>query len=220
MMRKYSILAFFLSIAAFAFGQASVGAGVDYGYISLASGGSAPGVSATNDRTMPALGFSVFVDSRYLQFSIGYTMNSSQTQTITLTGSPNSTAATSYKASWLDLDLVGKLPFHAGDVTLFPLVGLEYLFNLTYTDSSGNDQLSAMPSDYRDWLDMFMVKAGFGADIPVSDAIYIRPEAFAGIKIAKSRWDTDQEASFYAGASSSYWNWWELRGTLMIGFKI
>ena len=221
-MKKLCAVAVLVVAAAFAFGQGiSIGGGLSYGSQWLAAGGSESGIDASESGAFPQFGFHAFVDMKYVQIGLGYLMNSSQSLVTKVTGFSDTTTNTNDKASWLDIDVVGKYPFDLGGFTLFPLAGAEYLLNLTYTDSSGNDLKASMPSGERNWLDALMLKVGIGADIPLSDHFYLRPEGFLGYKLIKSTYDNDLADTLKgSGFSNTYVNWWEIRGMVLVGYKL
>lgn len=64
-----------------------------------------------------------------------------------------------------------KLPISLGNITLFPLLGAEYMLTL---DIEGADS-SFMDNYNRIWL-----KGGLGLDIPLNQQIYLRPTALFG----------------------------------------
>jgi hypothetical protein len=92
---------------------------------------------------------------------------------------------------------------------------------LTAKDSNGNDLKAGLPSDYQNMYDAFMIKAGLGADFPVSRHFYVRPEVFVGYKLFKSQYDTDQ-LNYYTsnGYTDAYWNYWEVRGMVLVGYRL
>jgi hypothetical protein len=152
--------------------------------------------------------------------AIGYILSSSQTYVEKETGYSDYTENYTDSFSWLDLDLVAKLPINFGSFTLFPLAGIEYAINLSAKDSNGNDLKAGLPSDYQNMYDAFMIKAGLGADFPVSRHFYVRPEVFVGYKIIKSQWDTDYMNKNLDGFSNAYLNYWEVRGMVLVGYRL
>ena len=218
-MKKLFAVGVLFVIAGFAFGQEiSFGGGVSYGADWLAGGATNAGISATDTSSAPPLGFHAFVDAKYIQGGIGYLINSTQTVTTTSGGTSTTTTQNDH-ISWLDLDLVGKYPIKLGGFTIFPLVGFEYLMNVVYTDSNGNP--ITLASDQQGFLNEFFIKAGIGGDISLSDHFYVRPEAFVGYKLIRSQWDTDMVNMLTsAGATGVYWNWWEVRGMVLVGYRL
>jgi len=212
-MRKSLVLSLFLVLALSAWGQKiSVGAGLSYGSVWMATGVELGGISESTTMSAPPFGIHAFVDAEYIQAGLGYLMNSGQTQVDKYTGFSDVTTKYTDKLSWLDIDVIGKYPIELGSVTIFPFAGLEYLLNLTYTDKDGNDLKPLMT--YKDMFDALMIKAGLGADFSVNPQIYVRPEAFVGYKIIKSDFDK------YAGTGMDYFNWWEVRGMVLVGYRL
>jgi len=221
-MKKLCAVAVLVVAAAFAFGQEmSVGGGVSYGSFWMAGGGNFTGGDMTETWSYPQLGFHGFFDAQYVEVGLGYYINSSQSDVVKQTGFSDNTTNTSYHASWLDVSVVGKYPFDLGGFTLFPLAGLEYMVNLTYTDSNGNDLKSLILPDYKNFLDALLVKFGLGADIPVAEKFYIRPELTIGYKILKSKYDSNG-IDYYTsnGLSDAYLNWWNFRGAILVGYRL
>jgi hypothetical protein len=119
-MKKLLVTAVLLVALGLAFGQGmSYGAGVSYGPMWLADGGNYPGDNISETYTLPIVGFHVFADSRYFQVSIGYLLSSSQTDVYNEAGVTDTTNY-SWSLSWLDLDLVAKLPINFGSFIFSP----------------------------------------------------------------------------------------------------
>jgi len=184
-MKRGFILVLFLAATAFAFAQSvSIGGGVSYGpFIQTISASDSTSLIKYS-MTRPILGFHAFVDATYIQFDVGYGTCSSQTLKVEATGYEPSSFEYNDNFSWLDVSLVGKYPTKMGSLTVFPFAGIEYLYNLSATDSSGAD---LKPSYWdQNWLDAFLLKLGVGADIPLSGKLYLRPELFGGLKLNES----------------------------------
>jgi hypothetical protein len=81
--------------------------------------------------------------------------------------------------NYLALHAYFKYPFPMGrGGAIFPMVGIEYLNNLTYESSEGVDL-----SDEIDSLDEFWVKGGIGWDVNISPASYFRITGLIGYKL-------------------------------------
>ena len=225
-MKKLCAVAVLVVAAAFAFGQGiSIGGGISYGSEWMTAGGSGSimgmSVSGSTTVSMPELGFHGFVDTKYVQVGLGYILNSSQSISASGDFTVTGPSSASDKLSWLDIEVDGKYPIPLGGFTIFPIVGAEYLLNLTYTDSSGNDLKASLPSTYKNQFDALMIKVGVGGDFSIGERFYVRPEISMGYKLIKSQYDTDQvNALKTEGLSDAYLNWWLFRGVILVGYKL
>jgi len=218
-MKRILTILFILTICMSAFSQGiSVGVGASGAYYWDTFSSTFGGTTTSQTVTQVPLNFKAFIDVTYLEASVGYMMVNGATGTtdpVTLT--------TTYtdKSSFLSLSLMAKYPFNLGPtVTLFPLVGVEYYKNLSYTDANGNDLKAALPADQQADLDQFWISAGIGADISLGKIIYIRPEILVGYKFL-SKFENDT-VTFYKGlgASSASYTPIAVSGGLSVGFKL
>jgi hypothetical protein len=115
-----------------------------------------------------------------------------------------------------------KLPLQMGSFAFFPLIGMEYDLNLSYTDKDGNDLKSGMSDTGKSMLNRFYLKAGIGLDFAVSSTMLLRMEAIYGYKVKDKNdkaWD-----SWAAGAPFYYTNYSNKTGkfdfTASVGFKL
>jgi hypothetical protein len=98
-----------------------------------------------------------------------------------------------------------KYPFQFGAFALYPVIGIEYDFNLSYTDSDGNDLKSTMSDTGKTMLDRLYAKAGLGFEYTLSPSMAIRLEAIYGYKFESENdksWD-----DWAAGAPYYYTNY-------------
>ena len=117
-----------------------------------------------------------FLDATYFVLEIGYALNRGSTE-------PTAAATSSAFAAVLTGVSFGaslKYPFDLGPVALFPIVGVEYVRNLSYTDDKGNDLKHTLAGP-RSALDELWLKGGAGLDIYVGP-IFLRPLVEAGFK--------------------------------------
>jgi hypothetical protein len=117
-----------------------------------------------------------FLDATYFLVEIGYALNRGSTE-------PTAVATSTAFAAVLTGVSFGaavKYPFELGPVALFPIVGVEYVLNLSYTDDKGNNLKSSL-SGPRTALNELWLKAGAGADIYLGP-IFLRPLVEAGFK--------------------------------------
>ena len=74
--------------------------------------------------------------------------------------------------------ILGKYPFELNNgVTLFPVLGLEYSYNLDVKDKN------LWKTSYKDELNDLFVDFGGGADFPLSSSIFLRTSVVAGINL-------------------------------------
>lgn len=162
-------------------------------------------LSSTQRNNQYPFGILAFVDATYLQLSFGYTMARGGTTDIYgsaySTTTLDETVPLDLDTTYLSLTALAKYPFHVGTTVLFPLLGIEYDLNLTYTNSSGSSLTSSLasPGD----ANQLWIRAGGGLDIPFGH-FYLRPELLLGYKIlnqTERNWITSQLAAGAAGAS-------------------
>ena len=121
-----------------------------------------------------------FVDLTFLQISAGYMFVSGGNITSKALGHTNG-GSFGERYSYATLAAYLKYPLGAGAVRFFPLLGVQYRLNLTFTDSAGNDLKSGLTAQERADLDELWIRAGVGMDISIG-RFFIRPEILAGLK--------------------------------------
>jgi hypothetical protein len=115
-----------------------------------------------------------FFDATYVQLHIGYSLNRGSTEPTaasTSTGFAALLAAVSFGAAV-------KYPIVIGPVAVFPIAGVEYRLNLSYTDDKGND-LKAGLSGPRSALNELWLKGGVGMDVSFG-GLFLRPIVLVG----------------------------------------
>jgi hypothetical protein len=100
-------------------------------------------------------------------------------------GSTEPTAASTTNAfaavlTGLSLGVYAKYPFTLGPVAIFPIVGVEYVLNLTWMDDKGYD-LRAGLSTPASSLNELWLKGGVGVDVFLGD-LFVRPQVMGGLK--------------------------------------
>jgi len=111
-------------------------------------------------------------------------------------------------ATFIDIGLYGKFPIDLDGLTLFPMLGGEVKLPIAmattvdgekfkYTNDDG-DEVSPMPDHTTLWL-----KVGVGADIPLSEQMYLRFMGLYGIgtlgKLTQEAMDEDnKDTKFYS----------------------
>lgn len=117
-----------------------------------------------------------FLDATYILVEVGYALNRGSTEA---TAAATSTAFAAVLTG-VSVGAAVKYPFDLGPVAVFPIVGVEYVRNLSYTDDKDNNlkrTLAGPPSA----LDELWLKGGVGVDIYLGP-IFIRPLVEAGFK--------------------------------------
>jgi len=117
-----------------------------------------------------------FFDATYVVFQLGLFLNRASTEP-TAASTTNAFAAV---LTGLSLGISAKLPFTIGPVAVFPIVGVEYVLNLTFADDKGND-LKAGLSAPASSLNELWVKGGIGVDVFLGD-LFVRPMVLGGFK--------------------------------------
>ena len=130
---------------------------------------------------------------KYFQIGLGYTASvaAKYTWSNTFSGLSSSGDITD-KLSFLAITAYAKYPVKVGSVTVFPLGGVEYDLNLTYTDSSGNDLKKSFESVYPGSLDHLYLQIGAGAEFEVGSLV-IYPELIYGWRMP-TKYDTDYQS--------------------------
>ncbi len=119
-----------------------------------------------------------FFDATYIMVQVGYFLNRGSTEpTSAITPTTSGFAA---MLTGLSLGLAARLPIRIGPVEVFPLIGVEYVLNLSYTDDRGDD-LRATLSASTAFLDELWLKGGLGVDVLLG-SLFLRPMVVAGYK--------------------------------------
>ena len=219
-----AVLAVLLAVSAYAQNQPggsgiSAGAGVALDLTTWGDlKGTISGVSSEVKEDMKPIDIKAFIDLTYLQVSAGYMMVNGATGTVVVGGS---TATTDLKGSFSYVSFAGylKYPFHFGSVALFPLLGVEYKYNLTYKDGNGNDLKSGMTSQGKSDLNELWIEGGAGMDFTFG-SFYIRPEVLIGFKPLSTTDNNTVSAAQTAGWSSVSFTYFTINLNLLIGFML
>ncbi|MCL2557001.1 MAG: hypothetical protein FWE09_00820 [Treponema sp.] len=171
------VIAATASGAAFAEIRMSAGAGgsMDMGRI----GGMSvdfEGVKMSSNVYHTGFGGFVFLDATYVEFSTAFMFGPTGTTVnlgpITMTG----------EGSFMSLDfgLLGRFPFElgAGNISVFPLLGVGYSLVLSTEDPDGNKL--DKPGDFSS----FRIMAGVGADFDIGSGLFIRAQALGRYSFA------------------------------------
>jgi hypothetical protein len=186
-MKKLLVAVALIALAFTAFGQVqlSAGAGVSIAptWITIkATVGSAWEKIVTSQTLFAG---KAFVDVKYAEIDVGILTNfkTAKASFTSSAGVDLSSSGDSNVGTWITLGGLVKYPFKVGSAEIFPLLGFEYDLNLSLKTPSGNDAKASMSSDQKASLNTFWLKAGAGADINVSQSIYLRPAATFGYKL-------------------------------------
>ncbi len=199
-MKKFLIAAAFMvaastSVMAQSVPDLLVGGNVGYGRVIV--------TESNNDitRSQPMFSLGGFLDATYLRLSADYsaTLGNSDYEV-----GDYSTSGDSYKTTNMNFSVLGKLPIDVGAIKIWGGVGIMYSWNLT-EEVDGNDVGSH--SD----IDDFYLLGAFGADIAITDAVFICPAATVGYNLTPN--PTDPEVS-------GDWDGYMLTLSIGVGFKI
>jgi hypothetical protein len=125
-------------------------------------------------------GFYAFLDATYLEVNVGMLFGS---QKIKISSEGYSLERDQGTVTYLTLGLFGKYPIDLGGFTLFPMLGIQFDLGLGAKDPNGNDLKFGQGNNpsMADYMNRFWVKFGVGADLNLSDAVYLRPSFLYGI---------------------------------------
>jgi hypothetical protein len=82
-----------------------------------------------------------------------------------------------------EIELLGKFPFAVGGISVFPMLGLDIKLALAYDMRLDGEKFSYTDVDDNKLSDLTTIwgKFGIGADIPLSNKMYIRPILLYGL---------------------------------------
>jgi hypothetical protein len=175
---KRLLIALFALVAsggAFAL-DVSTGVSVSGGFFInwMTTSNSSLGVSSLLMNTSVPFHGEVYVDMQYAQFGVGYRLNvlGHRNETQTTSGSTTTVLDQNMGTKgYAAFTFYAKYPFTIGQYVLQPLLGFEYDVNTFISGSSDNPD------------NQFWIKAGMGAQLPLSDWGYIRAHLLFGWKI-------------------------------------
>jgi len=200
------VLAAVVAGGAFAQISFSVGGG---GFIGGDFGGGAEasesGVKFTMETPHFGGGGYIFVDATYAELSLGIFGGSGDFKQTVSYGGYSESSNEKYSLTSFNIGLLGKYPFQLGDnLTLFPLLGIDYQVVLSVKDKNGDEvedeDGNKMASDYSSlWF-----KFGAGMDYAFTSNIFLRGEFLYGIRIPnKAENDMVSMAKDYMGFSNA-----------------
>jgi hypothetical protein len=133
------------------------------------------GIKAGNYRstnTAIGVGAFAFLDATFVEADFAF-FGGGLTRKIS-NGSNSSSTSGSFAA--LDLSLLGKYPIPLGRMTVFPLLGIDYMIVVS---AEYNDREVDKPND----LSSFAFDFGAGLDFPLGDRLYLRGELLYAIRL-------------------------------------
>jgi len=188
-MRKKIILmllmAAFLTGGAFAQINMSAGLGGNFGvYMRSYSG------DGDNPKPVIGSGFHAFFDATYAVAKLGMFIGGSSDE---IEG-PYGKSKYKNTSAFFSLGLLGKYPIELGSFTLFPMLGFEYNIFMSgkYSSEVNGVEVSSEKGSRSDLgdessaNDMFILQLGAGADINLTDNIYLRPSLLWGIDLHRN----------------------------------
>ena len=183
---------------------------VSFDQITMSAGGNTGEVLGTTSGG----GFYVFFDAAYVEVDVGMLLGS---QKIKSSFGGSSSEVDGPSVSYLTLGLYGKYPIDLGGFVLFPLLGIQYDLGLSAEQNGFKIEDS---QDLADYLNRFWVKLGVGADINLSDALYLRPSVLYGINFGtKINNDAVDGYKNQAGVDvTSFYHGLDIR--VALGFKL
>jgi len=173
--------------------------GIGAGYASSFGGG----LKWDNDEgvAMPssAGGVYVFFDAAYVEAFVGFNMGGGKFLSADVT---YPYAVPDMSRYYINMGLLAKYPITAGNLKMFPLLGVGYemtLFGKTVADGygyifDGDEGRSAAES-----LDAVWLNIGAGVEADVSESIYLRAELLYGVRPANG-FEQDQASIYGAEA--------------------
>ncbi|MGA2977194.1 MAG: hypothetical protein ABSF77_17955 [Spirochaetia bacterium] len=193
-MVKHALIALVLfAIAANVFGSdVSAGIGVAGGCFIDEMSNSMPSLSVTTETRYTYLpgNATFYLDVKYLQVAIGYSLLTLGHQTLTQTISGSTTTLLDQDIigtlGYLVFGLVGEFPIALGPVTLFPMLGIEIDANIMDIGQNGIDLRASMTDAEKADENRFWMRAGIGAEYSISSNAYIRPELIVGYRFPSS----------------------------------
>lgn len=226
-MAKHVLIAFLLfALAANVFGSdVSAGIGVAGGYFVDEMSNSMPALSVTTETRYTYLpgNATLFLDAKYLQVTIGYSVLTLGHETWTQTISGSATTLLDQDIigtlGYLVFGLAGEFPIALGPVTLFPLLGIEIYANIMDIGQNGSDLRASMTDAEKADENRIWMRAGIGAEYSIASNVYIRPELIVGY-----RFPSASETAAYLNAQKAgfapFWFTIEPDLSLLIGWNL
>jgi hypothetical protein len=139
-------------------------------------------------------------------------------------------AKTTTSLTTFNIGIIGKYPIDLGGFTLFPLLGIDFRLAVDYTTTVdgekytyGSDEFKAYDKDgneysLSDLATTVLFKFGVGADIPLTDKIYLRPIITYGFStLSKAEQDSQDQMNEEKNMGSAINSGLDI--SLAVGFK-
>lgn len=187
------LLLFIISVSLFAV-DFQLSTGILGGYTALIDRGSVPHDSDFSDNFYYESGYDItnielFFDATYVYFGFGFENFLRGYQRIELYDSSSSTYLYEIdtELDGMRLDFIAncylKYPLGTERMVVYPMVGIKQAFNLIYTDADGSDLRAALSDDQLEALNRLIIQFGAGADISLSEHLYLRFTAVGGPRL-------------------------------------
>jgi hypothetical protein len=130
----------------------------------------------------------VFFDANYAELSVGFFAGGGEMEAKIESNIPDvpvgsSKGDTSITA--LTIGLLGKYPIALNqNLKVFPLLGIDYLAVLSLKDEDGDEYTNADGKESPGDFSALWFKFGVGADVALTQKVYLRIEALYGIRLA------------------------------------
>jgi hypothetical protein len=115
-----------------------------------------------------------FIDATYVELHVGYTLMRGSTEP----AAASTTTAFAVMLTGLSFGGAVKYPFMIGPVVIFPLLSVDYVMNLTYSDDKGDDLKQGL-AGHRSGLNELWVRGGVGVDFSFG-RFFLRPVLLVG----------------------------------------
>ncbi|MDR2482338.1 MAG: porin family protein [Treponema sp.] len=122
-------------------------------------------------------GFYLFFDATYVEANVGLLFGNANSDK---TDGMSDDQKKGMDVTAIKLGLFGKYPIDLGSFTLFPMLGIDGQLAV------GGKFYGEEPADKEEFNKMFSwfwIKLGVGADIPLAEKFYLRPEFLYGIRL-------------------------------------
>ncbi|MCL2209921.1 MAG: hypothetical protein FWC19_09375 [Treponema sp.] len=129
----------------------------------------------------------LFLDASYIEFDVGFAFGFLsengywRTRVGNFYSNHNPNNQNLGNVFQLNFSLLGKYPIDIGNITLFPLLGINYNLFLVSFDNSGV-QIEGDAASARNYS-QFGFQAGVGADFNISDKVYFRAEGLFQLRL-------------------------------------
>ena len=167
------VLALLVFISFGAFAQMSAGGGLLF---DLSSNNGVKEGNIYGGFRIVSFGGFVFFDAHYVEADV-YFAGGSVDIVAKAGGISGSVDAGSF--TQLGFSLLGKYPIEMGELTVFPLFGINYNIVLSYKLPNGEK----FPESAAEWFSQFGFQAGAGLDYNLNDNLYLRASALLHLRL-------------------------------------